>query len=95
MKPSVFVFERLAALLQQLVREDAARHGLLPVHLQVLGYLAQANRYSNIPIAVPSTKLAHGTLTDAITRLVSAKGELGGMRNSATIPVVFQKLLRV
>ena len=52
MTPTVFVFERLAALIHQLVCEDAARHGLLPVHLQVLGYLAQANRYSDLPIAV-------------------------------------------
>jgi MarR family transcriptional regulator, negative regulator of the multidrug operon emrRAB len=44
--------ERVGALIQQAVRDDAARHGLLPVHLQVLEYLAHANRYSDIPIAV-------------------------------------------
>jgi MarR family transcriptional repressor of emrRAB len=70
MKPSVFVFERLAALLQQLVREDAARHGLLPVHLQVLGYLAQANRYSNIPIAVASyLGITRGTVSQTLAML--------------------------
>lgn len=51
--PSASVlFERLAALVHQSVRDDAARHGLLPIHLQVLGYLAQANRYSDSAIAV-------------------------------------------
>lgn len=46
------LLERLAALIHQSVRDDAARHGLLPIQLQVLAYLAQANRYSDIPIAV-------------------------------------------
>ena len=70
MTPTVFVFERLAALLQQLVREDAARHGLLPVHLQVLGYLAQANRYSDIPIAVASyLGITRGTVSQTLAML--------------------------
>jgi DNA-binding MarR family transcriptional regulator len=70
MKPSVFIFERLAALLQQLVREDAVRHGLLPVHLQVLGYLAQANRYSDIPIAVASyLGITRGTVSQTLAML--------------------------
>lgn len=46
------LLERLAALIHQSVRDDAARHGLLPIQLQVLAYLAQANHYSDIPIAV-------------------------------------------
>ena len=70
MSPTVFVLERLAALLQQLVREDAARHGLLPVHLQVLGYLAQANRYSDIPIAVASyLGITRGTVSQTLAML--------------------------
>ena len=70
MTPTVFVFERLAALIQQLVREDAARHGLLPVHLQVLGYLAQANRYSDIPIAVASyLGITRGTVSQTLAVL--------------------------
>ncbi|MGC3872889.1 MarR family winged helix-turn-helix transcriptional regulator [Halomonas sp. GXIMD04776] len=46
------LLERLAALIHQSVRDDAARHGLLPIQLQVLAYLAHANHYSDIPIAV-------------------------------------------
>ncbi len=46
------LLERLGALLQQSVREDGARHGLLPIHVQVLHYLSQANRYSDLPIAI-------------------------------------------
>lgn len=46
------LLERLAALLQQSVRDDGARHGLLPIHVQVLGYLSRANRYSDLPIAI-------------------------------------------
>lgn len=47
-----FLLERLGSLLQQSVREDGARHGLLPIHVQVLHYLAEANRYSDLPIAI-------------------------------------------
>lgn len=46
------LLERLGALMQQSVRDEAARHGLLPIHLQVLHYLSRANRYSDIPIAI-------------------------------------------
>ncbi|MEW6415937.1 MAG: MarR family winged helix-turn-helix transcriptional regulator [Pseudomonadota bacterium] len=46
------LLERIAALMQQSVRDDAARFGLLPMHIQVLAYLARANRYSDMPIAV-------------------------------------------
>ena len=46
------LLERLGALIQQSVREEAARHGLLPIHIQVLHYLSRANRYSDIPIAI-------------------------------------------
>jgi MarR family transcriptional regulator, negative regulator of the multidrug operon emrRAB len=46
------LLERLAALLHQSVRDDGARHGLLPIHVQVLSYLSRANRYSDLPIAI-------------------------------------------
>lgn len=70
MIPATFVFERLAALIHQLVREDAARHGLLPVHLQVLSYLAQANRYSDLPIAVADyLGITRGTVSQTLTVL--------------------------
>jgi len=52
MSTTTLFLERLGTLIQQSVREDAARHGLLPIHLQVLQYLVQANRYSDLPIAV-------------------------------------------
>jgi MarR family transcriptional regulator, negative regulator of the multidrug operon emrRAB len=52
MNPTTQLLERIAALIHQTVREDAARHDLLPIHLQVLGYLARANLYSDIPVAV-------------------------------------------
>jgi len=52
MNASALLLERLGALIHQSVREDAACHGLLPIHVQVLGYLAQANRYSDLPIAI-------------------------------------------
>lgn len=52
MDPVTPLLERLAALLHQSVRDDGARHGLLPIHVQVLGYLSRANRYSDLPIAI-------------------------------------------
>lgn len=45
------LLERVAALIQKSVRDDAARFGLLPMHVQLLAYLARANRYSDMPIA--------------------------------------------
>lgn len=52
MTAAPILLERIAALIQQSVRDDAARFGLLPMHVQVLAYLARANRYSDMPIAV-------------------------------------------
>ena len=43
-----------------------------------------------MPRSVPTANATRGTRTDAITRFVSAKGELGGMRSSVTMPSVFQ-----
>ncbi|MBN9459860.1 MAG: MarR family transcriptional regulator [Burkholderiales bacterium] len=64
------LLERLAALLQQSVREDAARHGLLPIHLQVLAYLARANRYSDRPIAVAEYfGITRGTVSQTLAVL--------------------------
>lgn len=100
MSPTVFVFERLAALIQQLVREDAARHGLLPVHLQVLGYLAQANRYSDIPIAVASyLGITRGTVSQTLAmlerkRLISRSGdERHGRRVHLTLTAEGEEVL--
>lgn len=64
------LFERLAALVHQSVREDAARHGLLPIHLQVLAYLAHANRYSDSPIAVAGYfGITRGTVSQTLAVL--------------------------
>ena len=52
MSQTSFLLERLGALIQQSVRDDAARYGLLPIHIQVLHYLVRANRYSDLPIAI-------------------------------------------
>jgi len=46
------LLERIGNLLRWLQRESAVRHGLQPVHLSALGYLARANRYSDTPAAV-------------------------------------------
>jgi hypothetical protein len=45
------LLERVVTLIQQSVRDDAARFGLLPMHVQLPAYLARANRYSDMPIA--------------------------------------------
>ncbi|HLT89885.1 MAG TPA: MarR family winged helix-turn-helix transcriptional regulator [Woeseiaceae bacterium] len=52
MAPTFLLLERLATLVNQSLRDDAARHGLQPIHLQALAYLAACNRYSDIPIAL-------------------------------------------
>ncbi|MDD3765208.1 MAG: MarR family winged helix-turn-helix transcriptional regulator [Nevskiales bacterium] len=52
MEDTPLLLDRLGVLMQQSLREDSARHDLLPIHLQILAYLERANRYSNLPIAV-------------------------------------------
>ncbi|MFO1300004.1 MAG: MarR family winged helix-turn-helix transcriptional regulator [Burkholderiaceae bacterium] len=70
MSSSAVLFERLAALVHQSVRDDAARHGLLPIQLQVLAYLAQANRYSDLPIAVAEYfGITRGTVSQTLSVL--------------------------
>lgn len=67
---SSFLLERLGALVQQAVRDDAARHGLLPIHVQVLHYLAQANRYSDLPIAIAEYfGITRGTVSQTLAVL--------------------------
>ncbi len=67
---SALLLERLGALIQQAVRDDAAQHGLLPVHLQVLSYLDQANRYSDMPIAIAEyLGLTRGTVSQSLALL--------------------------
>jgi len=64
------LIERLSALIQQSVREDAARHGLLPIHIQMLQYLAQANHYSDLPIAIAEyLGITRGTVSQSLAVL--------------------------
>jgi DNA-binding MarR family transcriptional regulator len=70
MSPTSVLLERLGALIQQSVREDAARHGLLPIHVQVLHYLSRANRYSDIPIAIAEYfGITRGTVSQTLAVL--------------------------
>ena len=74
MTQTVYILERLAAVIHQLVRADAAGHGLLPVHMQVLSFLAQANRYSDMPIAVADyLRITRGTVSQTLS-LLERKG---------------------
>jgi DNA-binding MarR family transcriptional regulator len=64
------LLERLAALVHQSVRDDGAQHGLLPIHVQVLGYLSRANRYSDLPIAIAEYfGITRGTVSQTLTVL--------------------------
>ncbi len=64
------LLERLGALIQQSVRDDAARHGLLPIHVQVLHYLTRANRYSDLPIAIAEYfGITRGTVSQTLAVL--------------------------
>jgi len=70
MSKASLLFERLGTLIQQSVRDDAARHGLLPIHIQVLQYLAQANRYSDLPIAIAEYfGITRGTVSQTLAVL--------------------------
>ncbi len=67
---SALLLERLGALIQQSVRDEAARHGLLPIHIQVLHYLARANRYSDLPIAIAEYfGITRGTVSQSLAVL--------------------------
>ncbi|MFZ5624579.1 MAG: MarR family winged helix-turn-helix transcriptional regulator [Gemmatimonadota bacterium] len=70
MSQASLLLERLGALIQQSVRDDAARHGLLPIHIQVLHYLARANHYSDLPIAIAEYfGLTRGTVSQTLAVL--------------------------
>jgi len=76
MTTTLLILERLGALIHQSVRDDAARHGLQPIHVQVLGYLARANHYSDLPIAVAEFfGITRGTVSQTLT-LLEGKGLL-------------------
>lgn len=74
MADTVFLLERLGALVHQSVRDAAARHGLLPIHVQVLQYLGQANHYSDLPIAIAEYfGITRGTVSQSLA-LLERKG---------------------
>ena len=67
MDQATLLLERLAALVHQSVRDDASRHGLLPIHVLVLSYLSRANRYSDLPIAIAEYfGITRGTVSQSI-----------------------------
>lgn len=70
------VVERLANLVQARLKVVGARHGLKPVHVQILLFLATANRYSNTPQAVAEYfGLTKGTVSQSLI-LLETKGLL-------------------
>src|SRR5690554_6709380 len=76
MTTATLLLERLGALIQQSIRQDAAQHGLLPIHVQILHYLAHANHYSDIPIAVADYfGITRGTVSQSLA-LLERKGLL-------------------
>jgi len=67
--------ERLSLLTRAGLRHAGGPHGLHPVHLQVLFYLNQANRYSNTPQALTEyLGLTKGTVSQTV--LVLARRRL-------------------
>jgi len=81
MSQTSLLLERLGALIQQSVRENAAQHGLLPIHIQVLHYLTRANRYSDIPIAIAEYfGITRGTVSQTLA-LLEQKGLLSKERD--------------
>jgi len=67
MNELVMLLERLGVLVHQSVRDDATRHGLMPIHVLVLGYLARANRYSDLPIAIAEYfGITRGTVSQSL-----------------------------
>ncbi len=64
------LLEQLAAQIHQAVREEAARHSLLPVQLQVLSFLANANNYSDFALPVSEyLGLTRGTVSQTLSVL--------------------------
>lgn len=70
------LLERLGVLVHQSVRDDAARHGLQPIHVLVLAYLTRANRYSDLPIAIAEYfGITRGTVSQSLA-VLQGKGLL-------------------
>ena len=75
--PALTLFElveRLSQLTRAGLRETGSEHGLQPVHLQVLFYLSQANRFSNTPQALADyLGLTRGTVSQTLILLARRK----------------------
>ena len=64
------LLERISNLLRNETRAGAQSAGLQPVQLDVLGYLARCNRYSDTPASVTEyLGLTKGTVSQSILRL--------------------------
>jgi DNA-binding MarR family transcriptional regulator len=62
--------ERIGGLIRAAVRECAAGHGLQPVHVEILDYLARCNRFSDTPQAIAAyLGLTKGTVSQSVGRL--------------------------
>ena len=71
MVKTLALIERISSLLRSEERKRYAALGLQPVHVQVLEYLAQCNRFSNTPIAVTEyLGLTKGTVSQTLQVLV-------------------------
>lgn len=69
------LLERIGTLTRASLRQAGLAHGLQTIHLQVLMYLAQANRFSNTPQATTEyLGLTKGTVSQSI--LVLARKRL-------------------
>ncbi|BAU47107.1 MarR family transcriptional regulator [Sulfurifustis variabilis] len=87
-------FERLAHLLVTETRRAAAAHGLVPVHVEVLGYLARCNRYSDTPGAVTEyLGLTKGTVSQTLA-LLNARGLVRKQADARNRRVVHLELTR-
>jgi len=66
----VNLIERLGNLIRAGERSSGAKHGLQPVHVQILNYLSICNRYSNTPAGVTSfLGFTKGTVSQSVNVL--------------------------
>lgn len=77
------LLERLGNLLRAEERAVGAAHGLQPVQVQALAYLAQANRYSDSPVAVADyLGLTKGTVSQTLA-VLAERGLIAGEHDPA------------
>ena len=86
------LIERIANLLRANRWRAGQEFGLQPVHLQVLGYLSQCNRYSDTSVVLGKyLGITKGTLSQSITLLVN-KGLLKKVGDHKDKRVIHLKL---